>query len=94
MNGSLASFLRLARLAGDPGVVLPVTEMCAAMSTQDSGDRAPVEAMVQAAPSQHKAFVWLEAGHGWELLTEHADARDTLTPLGERVTRWIRGDVS
>lgn len=74
-----------------PTLTMPVL---AAMSAQDSGDRAPVEAMVQAAPSQHKAFVWLEAGHGWELLTEHADARDTLTPLGERVTRWIRGDVS
>ena len=51
-----------------PTLTMPVL---AAMSAQDSGDRAPVEAMVQAAPSQHKAFVWLEAGHGWELLTEH-----------------------
>ncbi|AKT50201.1 hypothetical protein ADJ73_00630 [Arsenicicoccus sp. oral taxon 190] len=72
-----------------PTLTMPVL---AALSAQDSGDRAAVEAMVQAAPSPHKDFVWLEAGHGWELLTDHADARDTVTPLGERVARWIRGD--
>lgn len=49
---------------------------------------------VASSPATPKAFVSVTGGHGWDLVTTNGPGGESVTPVGERILRWIQGDYS
>lgn len=86
LSGPPAWFEAPTSAAAAPTLTMPLLVV---LGAPDSSQRERLEAMVAAAPTQHKAFRWVpDGGHGWDQLTT---GTGEVSEVGREVLEMVQG---
>jgi pimeloyl-ACP methyl ester carboxylesterase len=81
-------------LVTGPAIAALTVPLLGAGAHTEETDSAALEAQVSGSPSPTKRFLWSDAGHGWSLVLEGPQADSPVTPVGQAVIRWVKGDYT
>jgi hypothetical protein len=81
-------------LVTGPAIATMTVPFLGAGAHTEEADSATLESQVNGSPSPTKRFVWSEAGHGWSLVLDGPQPDSPVSPIGQAVIRWVKGDYT